>query len=309
MRFDRSARAELRITPRQVAITAHEAETLAAQALALLRDRAESVLNAVDDGIYILDADTRTLFVNTAGARMLGYASAREMVGQPQHPLIHHSYADGSDFPVEECPIYHSVKDGIQQQVGGDTFWRKDGTPLPVDYTSIPLKEGRTIVGAVITFRDVSEHLQAEQAAARLASERKALAEAEQARTALARNERRYRSLVESIAAIVWTRTPEGEFVEEQSMWCAFTGQSAEEARGRGWLDAVHPDDRARVAATWDAAAVDGMRYEAMMRLRRADGEYRRMVARAVPVTEADGSVHEWIGTHTDITDLLERER
>lgn len=309
MRFDRSAGDGLRIAPRQALITAHEVETLVSRALALLRDRSEAVLNAVDDGIYILDAETRTLFVNTAGARMLGYASAREMVGQPQHPLIHHSYADGSHFPVEECPIYHSVKDGIQQQVGGDTFWRKDGTPLPVDYTAIPLKEGRTVVGAVVTFRDVSEHLQAEQAAARLANERKAIAEAEQARAALSRNEWRYRSLVESIAAIVWTRTPDGEFVEEQSMWCAFTGQSAEEARGRGWLDAVHPDDRARIRATWDAAVANEMRYEALLRLRRADGEYRRMVARAVPVRESDGSVHEWIGTHTDVTDLLAGER
>lgn len=309
MRFDNRPADGLRITPRQVSLTAHEAESLAAQAIALVRDRGENVLNAIDDGIYILDADTRTLFVNTAGARMLGYPSSREIIGQPQHQLIHHSYADGSVFPVEECPIYHSVKDGIQQQVGGDTFWRKDGTPLPVDYTSIPLKEGRRVVGAVVTFRDVSEHLQAEQAAARLAGERRALAEAETARAALARNERRYRSLVESVAAIVWTRTPDGEFVEEQSMWCAFTGQRPEEARGRGWMDAVHPDDRAQVAAAWNAAVAAGMRYEVMMRLRRADGEYRRMVARAVPVRESDGSVREWIGTHTDVTGLLAQER
>ena len=309
MTFENRATGQVRITPRQVSLTAHEAERLTAQAIALLRDRGESVLNAIDDGIYILDTDTRTLFVNTAGVRMLGYASAREMIGQPQHQLIHHSYADGSVFPAEECPIFHSVKDGIQQQVGGDTFWRKDGTPLPVDYTSIPLKEGRRVVGAVITFRDVSEHLQAEQAAARLVGERKAHAEAEQARAALARNERRYRSLVESVAAIVWTRTAEGEFVEDQSMWCAFTGQRSDMARGHGWLDAVHPDDRERVAAAWDAAVAGGMRYEAMMRLRRADGEYRRMVARAVPVRESDGSAHEWIGTHTDVTDLLDTAR
>ncbi|NUO62707.1 MAG: PAS domain S-box protein [Gemmatimonadaceae bacterium] len=307
MKLDNRAAGPPRITPRQVTLTAHEAESLAAQAIALLRDRGESVLNAIDDGIYILDGEGRTLFVNTAGARMLGYASAREMIGQPQHQLIHHSYADGSPFPVEECPIFHSVTDGIQQQVGGDTFWRKDGTALPVDYTSIPLKEGRRVLGAVITFRDVSEHIQAEQAASRLAGERKAHAEAETARAALARNERRYRSLVESVAAIVWTRTPEGEFVEEQSMWCAFTGQSPDEARGRGWLHAVHPDDRQRIAATWDAAVASGMRYEAMLRLRRADGAYRRTVARAVPVRESDGSVHEWIGTHTDVTELLEQ--
>lgn len=143
---------DVRIAPRRVTIGAHEADALAAQAIALVRDRGEVVLNAVDSGIYILDADGRTLFVNTAGVRMLGYDSAREMIGQPQHPLIHHSYADGSPFPVEECPIYQTVTQGIQQEVGGDTFWRRDGRPVLVDYTSIPIREGRALVGVVVTF-------------------------------------------------------------------------------------------------------------------------------------------------------------
>jgi hypothetical protein len=75
------------------------------------------------------------------------------MVGQPQHSLIHHSYADGSDFPIDECPIHHAVTDGIQQQVGGDTFWRRDGRPIVVDYTAIPIRDGRRTVGVVVTFR------------------------------------------------------------------------------------------------------------------------------------------------------------
>lgn len=153
MSADRPRENEVRIAPRRVTIGAHEADALAAQAVALIRDRGEAVLNAVDSGIYILDARARTLFVNTAGVRMLGYDSAREMIGQPQHPLIHHSYADGSPFPVEECPIYQTVTEGIQQEVGGDTFWRRDGRPILVDYTAIPIREGRAVVGVVVTFR------------------------------------------------------------------------------------------------------------------------------------------------------------
>ena len=103
-------------------------------ALPFLRDRAEQVINAIDDGVYFLDPSGNTIFVNEAATRMLGF-TARELLGKPQHETSHHHYADGSHFPREECPIYSSATDGVQQRVGGDVFWRKDGKPLLVDYT------------------------------------------------------------------------------------------------------------------------------------------------------------------------------
>ena len=125
----------------------------AAQALALLRERGDQVLNAIDDGVYFLDADGRAIFVNESAARMTGF-TARELLGKSQHEMIHHHYADGRTFPQEECPIDLAAVEGVQQRVGGDVFWRKDGTPLPVDYTAIPIKHGRQILGVVVTFWD-----------------------------------------------------------------------------------------------------------------------------------------------------------
>lgn len=134
----------------------------------LLSDYTEPLLNAIDDGVYCLDSHGRTIFVNEAASRMLGYTQ-REILGRHQHQLIHYKYADGSEFPVENCPIFGSAREGVQHRVGGDVFWRKDGTPLLVDYTSIPVKEGRTIVAVVVTFRDVSAQREAREAKARLA--------------------------------------------------------------------------------------------------------------------------------------------
>jgi tRNA-Thr(GGU) m(6)t(6)A37 methyltransferase TsaA len=136
-------------------IPSREVDAILERGIRLVRERSDVVLNAVDDGIYVLDQSGHTIFANEAAVRLLGY-TLREMLGRPQHALIHHTHADGSAFPVEECPIYNAAQYGVYQRVGGDTFWRKDGRPVSVDYTSTPIKEGRAVVGAVVTFRSAS---------------------------------------------------------------------------------------------------------------------------------------------------------
>ena len=91
----------------------------ASTALRLLREGGDQVLNAIDDGVYVLDHLGNTAFVNEAATRMLGF-TARELLGKSQHEMMHHHYEDGSVFPREECPIYLSVTDGVQQRVGGE---------------------------------------------------------------------------------------------------------------------------------------------------------------------------------------------
>ena len=277
-------------------------DDVATRAISLLRERAEMVLNAIDDGVYFLDPMGNTVFVNEAAARMLGY-TAREMLGKPQHELIHHHYPDGSVFPREACPIYSSVTEGIQQRVGGDTFWRKDGTPLPVDYTSVPIRERREIVGAVVTFRDISAQQRADEQAARLSKERAALAEAEAARQSLLVSDQRYRALVQAAGQHVWTNSPEGRMEGDQPGWTALTGQSAEDYHGFGWANAVHPDDAGPTVDAWHAAVATRSMFSFEHRVRVAGGEYRRFSIRAVPILNADGTIQEWVGAHTDVTE------
>jgi PAS domain S-box-containing protein len=119
---------------------------------------------------------------------------------------------------------------------------------------------------------------------------------------ALQRGERRYRSLVEATAAIVWNTPASGEFETPQPWWSEFTGQSFEESRGWGWLQAIHPEDRGKVAHAWALAVEASTLYQGEERLRRHDGEYRHMLVRAVPIFGDDGQLREWIGVHTDIT-------
>jgi PAS domain S-box-containing protein len=121
----------------------------------------ELILNSVGEGIYGLDLEGNTTFANPAAKTMLGYTE-EELLGKPQHALIHHSKPDGSPYPREECHIYAAFTDGKVHRETEEVFWRKDGTSFPVEYISTPIRENEQLVGAVVTFRDITEHKKAE---------------------------------------------------------------------------------------------------------------------------------------------------
>jgi PAS domain S-box-containing protein len=131
---------------------------------------------------------------------------------------------------------------------------------------------------------------------------------------ALALSEERYRSLVEASTQMVWSTDAAGR-VDDMPFWRELTGQTRGEVRGFGWAGALHPDDRPRVVAAWEAAHRTRGTYEAEYRLRMKDGSYRWFAARAVPVLEPGGEVREWVGIFNDVHDrrvaeaaLAERE-
>jgi PAS domain S-box-containing protein len=122
-------------------------------------------------------------------------------------------------------------------------------------------------------------------------------------------SEQRFRSLVEATSAIVWTTPASGAFTGDQPSWSSFTGQSPPEYEGVGWLASVHPEDRDATRAAWQDALRDRAMYHAEHRLRRKDGPWRHMMARAVPILAQDGSLREWVGLHMDVTETRRTER
>lgn len=282
-------------------------DAIVSEALALLQGRTASILNAIDDGVFFLDNRGRTIFVNEATVRMLGFTN-REALGMAMHELTHHHYADGSPFPAEECPILSSVTDAVQQRVGGDTFWTKSGEPLPVDYTSIPIKEGRRVVGVVVTFRDISDQQRVEVQAARLNREREARAEAEQAREALRVSEARYRFLAEAIPVQIWTARPDGALDYVTERVASYFGVPQEKILGEGWQNLIHPDDLRAAGERWMHSLATGEPYQVEFRLRGADGVYRWYIGRALPQLDEHGKVVHWFGTNTDIDEQRSRQ-
>jgi PAS domain S-box-containing protein len=125
----------------------------------------------------------------------------------------------------------------------------------------------------------------------------------------LHRSEERFRTLAVATSNIVWNTNAAGELASPQKDWEEFTGQTEGEYLGRGWIESVHPDDRDEVIQSWQENLARKGTYYHEHRLRRADGEYRDLAVRGVPLLEPDGSVREWVGTMTDITERKQTAR
>jgi PAS domain S-box-containing protein len=152
-----------------------------------------------------------------------------------------------------------------------------------------PIKdESGRVVEVMLMHEDISERVEAEET--------------------LRLSEERFRSLVIASSQMVWACDGDGMVVEDSPSWRAFTGQTYEEWIGAGWLDAVHPEDRARAAEVWTASVASQTIYDVDYRVRRADGEYRWTSVRAVPLRRHDGSIREWIGRSTDVTEQRRAE-
>jgi PAS domain S-box-containing protein len=174
------------------------------------REQRTALLNSTGEGIYGVDTEQRCTFLNRAGARMLGY-SPEEVLGENMHDLIHHTRPDGSRYPEDECPIFHAVRSGEGVRVEDDVLWRRDGTSFPAEYGSSPIREQGRIVGAVVTFMDISE--------------RRAAAEI------LLESEQRFRGLAENAAEAIVTLDVDDAIVYANPAVEEIFGYSAEELR------------------------------------------------------------------------------
>jgi len=137
--------------------------TLAEQALREAEERSRLLLESAGDGIVGIDTAGRVTFMNSAAEKLLGWPDD-ELVGRDMHGAIHHSHADGSPYPAAECPHVAAYREGTESHVDEEVFWRRDGTHFPVDYIARPIRQDGDLVGAIVTFRDISERKRIEQA-------------------------------------------------------------------------------------------------------------------------------------------------
>ena len=114
------------------------------------------LLNATAEGIYRLDGSGSCTFCNPTAARLLGYEHPRQLIGQRVHEHHHHSRPDGSPFPIAECKMHRALRTAEATHADDEVFFRADGTQVPVEYWCYPIVEGTHIVGAVVTFLEIT---------------------------------------------------------------------------------------------------------------------------------------------------------
>lgn len=266
-----------------------------------LRHQQELLLNAAAEGIYGLDADGVTTFVNLSAARMLGYTLA-EMRSHRQHDLIHHTRPDGSPYPADACPIYHTLRDGRVRRAE-DVFWHKDGTPIPVDYTVAPIVEDGRIRGAVVTFRDLRPVKEAER-------QRQALEDARRRAEELEQERQRLWAILAHLPAMIGV-------YEGPELRLVFLNAEAEAVVGRERLGLVFAEAFPALAALGFEAKLrrvleTGEPYEERQaEVGDPEDPERRLVLRyaAVPLRDADGRVYGVLTQAIDVTAEVDAQR
>jgi len=234
------------------------------------------LVEQASDGIAIADWNDRWIDVNSAWVAMMGFT--REEILQQKV---------GANVVEEDKPLVASVLAGLATGQITTAEWRvrrQDGSVFPVEGSAKRLPDGRLQVMA----RDVTER--------RLAQE------------AVERSERQLRSIVNAIPAEIWSGPADGtnDFFNER--WRSNMGWNPQDLQGDGWHKMLHPDDRQRILQAWQEAVVNGTPYEQESRHRGADGKYRWVLNRAVPLRDDNGQVIRWYGVQTDIDNLKQAE-
>ncbi|HEY7293980.1 MAG TPA: PAS domain S-box protein [Dehalococcoidia bacterium] len=125
------------------------------------RQQLTNILESTSEGIYGVDREGCCTFINRAAAELLGYTQ-EEVLGRDLHQLVHHTRSDGTPYPEAECPVNTSALHGNRSRLDDEVLWRKDGTPLAVEYSVSPMVTGGAIEGAVVAFIDITARRQAE---------------------------------------------------------------------------------------------------------------------------------------------------
>lgn len=253
-------------------------------------EQALSLFESLTLGVVFQDAQGHITRANGAAEGILGLSLAQLQGRDSADPRWQAVDERGEPLPDERHPAQLALREGRSVQAQMGVFNPQLGERRWLHVTAIPqFRAGETSPSQVYTvFDDVTG--------------------AHRTRADLRRSEARYARLVEASDQYVWTNTPAGELRGEQPGWTRLTGMSEAEYQGYGWAEAVHPDDRERAVQAWRAAVQSGGVYEVEQRVRSASGEYRHFRVRGVPLRAENGQILEWVGIHSDITDLKRAE-
>ena len=133
-------------------------------------ERVRLLLDSTAESIYGIDLEGNCTFANRACLQILGNENAEDLLGKNMHDVMHHTRADGSPYPVTECNIFQAFRRGEAAHVEDEVLWRADGTSFPAEYWSYPIRKGSELVGAVVTFLDITERKRAEEEQRKLVS-------------------------------------------------------------------------------------------------------------------------------------------
>jgi len=257
----------------------------AEQALADQEERIRLILESTAEGIYGIDPQGVCTFINQAALRILGFSSRDQVLGLNCHLLFHHSHADGTPFPMQDCQVVRAYRAGKGTHSDAEVFWRSDGTTFPVEYWSHPLLRDGQAIGSVVTFLDISQRHTFERA--------------------IRESEQKFRAIFEGAELGIAVAKINDGHITVNSAYRRMLGCTAEEMRSISIFDELtHPDDVERDVRAYQPLArgeIDRLHLEKRYLLR--DG---RLVWASVELSllrDAAGKPQYILGLAADITE------
>jgi PAS domain S-box-containing protein len=265
----------------------------AEEALRASEERLRLLLDSTAEAIYGIDLEGRCTFANTSCARILEFAEPSQLLGKNMHALIHHTRVDGTTYPADDCRIFQAFRRGEGLHVDDEILWCADGSSFPAEYWSHPIRHQERIVGAVVTFLDITERRQLED-------------QFHQA-------QQRLQHVVASSPSVLFTVATAPDQILGIS-WISdnlleIFGHSPESALGQDWwMGNVHPEDRDGVIAQFQADLLDHERSTYEFRFRHTEGSYRWIRSELRLIRDGAGRAVEVVGSWSDITQRKQLE-
>ncbi len=244
----------------------------------------KTILDSINEGLHGLGIDGKMIFENPAAITLLG-GELNELVGQSAHRLIHRTQTDGAPYPQSGCYIDATLKDGMTRHIQDEVFWRKDGTSFSADYTSTPMRNSTgKIIGAIVSFRDITERKLAEENLLTTAS------------------------VFENSQEAITITNEANNIIDVNPAFTRITGYSREEVLGRNpKILSSGRHDKAFYAQIWESLNKNKAWRGEIWNRRKSGEVYAEELSISV-ICDNEGKVQRYVAVFSDITKAKEHE-
>ena len=243
--------------------------------------RVRLLLDSTTEGIVGIDLEGICTFCNRGAFEQLGYSAASQLIGTNLHATIHHHKADGAEYPAAECPLGSTFTGNQAEHVDNELFWRADGTSFQVDCWKRPILRGDFVLGAVVTFWDITQRKQAEEAQDR--------------------SEQMFRSIAENTADMIAVVDARGNRLYNNPAYHRILGYTPEELRETISFEQIHPDDRELVKHAAAESLRTGVGQVVEYRMRRKDGAYVSLESHGSFIRNSRGEIENLVISARDV--------